>query len=73
MRQPFSPAQITRAVLAVKAAGERISRVEIDHTGGIVVVCVNPFEPEDGEDIDLVAIARGEDGSKGKRARSRRS
>ncbi len=66
----FRPAEITRAVVAVEKAGKTVSRVEIDHAGSLVMVCAG--EDDDapaGGALDLVAIARGEDGAKGKRAR----
>ncbi len=68
-RTPFRQTDISRAIKAVEKAGKSVARVEVDHNGRIVVICGEPEEVARTGTVDLVAIARGEDGPKGKRAR----
>jgi len=45
----FRQSDLTRAVKAVKAAGENVARVEVDSAGKIVVVTVRPEDAANGE------------------------
>ncbi|HEY8650733.1 MAG TPA: hypothetical protein VIL70_07445 [Chthoniobacterales bacterium] len=70
-RTPFRQVDIGRAIRAIEKAGKTVSRVELDHNGALVLVCQAEETKDRAKGLDLVAIARGEDGAKGKRAGGR--